>query len=69
MANAAGTIKHNVESGEVAIRTIFPEDETPQLAAMAWLVATQNIGARHTNSAEVASWTLMYTPPEPTTGS
>ena len=39
-----GHVKHNPETGEVALRTIFPTDQGPQLAAMAWLVATKNMG-------------------------
>lgn len=63
MSYEAGSIKHNVETGEVALRTIFPEDQGPQLANMAWLVATKNIGARNASSADVADWDDLYTPP------
>lgn len=57
-----GHIKHNPETGEVALRTIFPEDQGPQLAGMAWLVATKNIGARNSSSADVADWDDLFVP-------
>ena len=66
MANyLTGHIKHNVETGEVALRTIFPEDQGQQMANMAWLVATKNIGARNAPSTEVAGWADLYEPPAP----
>ena len=58
-----GHVKHNPETGEVALRTIFPTDQGPQLAAMAWLVATKNIGARNASDADVADWETLYEPP------
>ena len=58
-----GHIKRNPETGDVAIRTIFPEDSSPQLANMAWLVATPNVGARHCKSADVEDWADLYIPP------
>ena len=58
-----GHVKHNPETGEVALRTIFPTDKGPQLAAMAWLVATKNIGARNASDADVADWETLYEPP------
>jgi hypothetical protein len=57
-----GHVKHNVETGDVAIRTIFPEDQSPQLAAMAWLVATAGQGARHTTSDDVKTWDDLFIP-------
>ena len=60
-----GHIKHNVETGEVALRTIFPEDQGQQMANMAWLIATKNIGARNAPSTEVAGWADLYQPPAP----
>jgi hypothetical protein len=64
-----GHIKHNSETGEVALRTIFPEDQGQQLANMAWLVATKNIGARNASAADVADWDDLYEPQsEPATG-
>jgi hypothetical protein len=58
-----GHVKHNPETGEVALRTIFPTDQGPQLAAMAWLVATKNMGARNASDADVADWETLYEPP------
>lgn len=57
-----GHVKRNSETGDVALRTIFPEDQGPQLANMAWLVATPNSGARHAGTPEIDSWTDLYTP-------
>lgn len=59
---AAGHVKRNDETGAVAIRTVFPEDD-PALVQMAWLISTSNIGARHTGTSEVDSWTDLFTPP------
>ena len=64
-----GHVKRNPETGDIAIRTIFPEDSTPQLANMAWLVATANIGARHVKSDEVEEWDDLYVPEGPPSGS
>ena len=61
----AGSIKHNPETDEVALRTIFPEDQGPQMANMAWLIATKNVGARNAASSEVAAWADIYEPPAP----
>ena len=60
-----GAIKRDPESGAVAIRTIFPEDQGAQLAGMAWLVATPNVGARHTTSDGVTGWEDLYVPEPP----
>jgi len=61
-----GHIKRDPETGAVAIRTIFPEYSSPQLAGMAWLIATPNVGARHTASDGVAGWDDLYVPePDP----
>jgi hypothetical protein len=57
-----GHTKRDPATGWVAIRTIFPEDQGPQLAGMAWLVATPNQGARHATTAEVDGWVDLYTP-------
>jgi len=65
MSYEAGSVKHNSETGEVAIRTIFPEDQGPQLAALAWLVATKSIGARNCPSADVESWAVLFDPTVP----
>jgi hypothetical protein len=57
-----GHLKHNAETNEVAVRTIFPEDQGPNLANMAWLVATSNSGARTVPSSAVADWPDLYSP-------
>jgi hypothetical protein len=57
-----GHVKRNAATAEVAIRTSFDES-VPQLASMAWLVATMNIGARNATTAEVADWDDLYEPP------
>ena len=59
-----GHIKRNPDTGEAAIRTVFPEDQGPPFADMAWLIATTNAGARNRPSADVADWDDLYTPPE-----
>ena len=58
----AGHTKRNPATGEVAIRTIFPEDQGGQMATMAWLVATANVGARNAKTEDVAAWDDLYTP-------
>jgi hypothetical protein len=62
-----GHVKHNPATGEVALRTIFPTDQGAQLAGMAWLVATTNVGARSAKTEEVESddWEDLYVPPAP----
>lgn len=59
-----GHIKRDPDSGAVAIRTYFNE-ANPQLAGMAWLVATSTVGARHAKTADVAEWDDLHTPPPP----
>lgn len=61
MDYTAGHVKRNADTGEVAVRTVFPETDA-QFIAMAWLVATTNIGARNAPTAEVAGWDDLYTP-------
>lgn len=58
----AGTIKRDPATGAVAIRTHFDETN-PQLAPMAWIVASIKLGSRQASSAEVAEWDDLYTPP------
>ena len=56
-----GTVKRDPITGSVALRTHF--DETvPQLAGMAWLICTVNIGPRSAASSEVESWDDLYVP-------
>lgn len=54
-----GHVKRDPATGAVAIRTYFNE-ANPQLAGMAWLVATSTTGARHCRTAEVADWEDLY---------
>lgn len=58
----AGHAKRNGDTGEVAVRTVFPETD-PQFIAMAWLVATTSVGARNAPTAEVESWEDLFVPP------
>ena len=58
-----GHVKRNPETGETALRTIFPEDQGPQLANMAWLVATKNMGARNSKTEDVEGWDDVFVPP------
>ena len=60
-----GHVKRDPETGAVAIRTIFPENAGAQLAGMAWLVATPNVGARHYKSEDVETWDDLYVPDQP----
>lgn len=55
-----GHVKRDPVTGAVAIRTHFDESN-PQLAPMAWLVATMNLGPRTCPSSEVADWDDLYT--------
>lgn len=65
MTYYVGHVKRNAETGDVALRTMFEEGQTVQLDNMAWLVATANIGARHTNTAEVDTWDDLYVAEQP----
>jgi hypothetical protein len=56
-----GHVKYDPETGAVAIRTGFSEAD-PMLANMAWLVATSNMGARHSTTELVAGWDDLFTP-------
>lgn len=68
MTYAEGHIKRNPANGAVAVRTQFPED-IEQLAGMAWLVATTNLGARNAGTPEVDGWDDIYTPSSVEAGS
>lgn len=59
--SATGHIKRDPITGAVAIRTHFDETN-PQLAAMAWQIATVNVGPRSAASAEVDGWDDLYVP-------
>ena len=60
--SATGAVKRDPVSGAIALRTHFDESN-PQLAPMAWLIATVNTGPRTAPSTEVADWVDLYTPP------
>lgn len=62
MSFDTGHIKRDPDTGAVAIRTIFPEDQGQQLANMAWLIGTPNIGARHAPTGDVELWDDLYVP-------
>jgi hypothetical protein len=58
-----GHVKHDPETGAVAIRTINPEENpSPHRPSEAWLLATHNQGALHKSTAEVDGWDDLYTP-------
>ena len=56
-------VKRDPDTGAVAIRTIFP-DEAPT-DSMAWLVASNNIGARNARTIDVDGWPDLYIPEVP----
>ena len=56
-----GHVKRDPATGNVALRTIFPDDD-PGLSNMAWLVSTPNVGARHAKTSEVEDWEDLYIP-------
>lgn len=62
---AKGHVRHNPTTGEVALRTMFGE-ENPQLARLAWLVCTTDMGARNapTSEVEVEGWVDLVVPGE-----
>lgn len=65
-----GHVMHNPSTNEVAIRTIFPEDQSPAMASLAWLIATTSMGSRSVRSAEIfdyEGWVDLYVPPAPET--
>jgi hypothetical protein len=66
MTYQQGHVKRNLETGEIALRTTFGEDN-PQMARLAWLVATSSMGARNAYTAEVESWADLYVPEPPIT--
>lgn len=59
MTYATGHIKRNSDTGEVALRTIFPEEVPESL----WLVSTVNKGPYMTSTDKVEGWIDLYTPP------
>lgn len=58
----ANHVKRNPENGDVAIRTIFPSGDSPQVAMMEWLVASSITGPRHTWTTEVEEWDDLHIP-------
>lgn len=56
-----GHVKRNPEDGSIAIRTYFDESN-PQLAPMAWRIATTSRGSRPAPTTEVDTWDDLYTP-------
>lgn len=61
----AGHVRHNTDTKEVAVRTMFSDDPSnPQMARLAWLVATVTMGARNATTDEVqgAGWTDLWVP-------
>lgn len=62
-------VKRNPENGDIAIRTIFPKGDTPQVAMMEWLVSSATTGPRNTWTTEVEQWDDLFTPtPEQVAG-
>lgn len=59
-----GHVKRNPDTDEVAVRSIFDEDE-PSLAGQAWLVVSPARGARFAASPEVDGWDDLYTAAAP----
>lgn len=62
--------RRNTETGELALRTIFPEDQGPQLANMAWLIIHASAGSRHAPTDQVTGteWADTYVAPAPEVG-
>lgn len=58
-----GHVKRNSETGEVAVRTMFPSGENPQQQLMEWWCVGSNSGPRTTWTLEVDGWDDLYTPP------
>jgi hypothetical protein len=69
MTYETGHAKRNTQTGEVAVRTVFPVGDTPQQQMMEWLCAAPNTGPRNTWTQEVegTDWTDLYVP-TPATG-
>ena len=66
MTYRAGHVKHNPDTNEVALRTIFEDDlSNPQMARLAWLISNPTIGARNAFTTDVEAWADLFVPPEP----
>lgn len=59
---AAGHVKHNVETGAVAVRTVFDSTQFPN---MVWLIATTGNGAQNGREDDVLGWADLFTPTPP----
>lgn len=57
---ALGHVKRDPASGDVAIRTKFPND--PRLEKLAWAVTTTHSGPRNAPTSEVDGWEDLYVP-------
>lgn len=58
-----GHVKRDPDTGAVAIRTSFPDDEL--LAGRAWIVASPFSGVRHAGTDAVTLWVDLFVPPVP----
>lgn len=56
-----GHVKRDPATGSVAVRTQFDES-VPELARLAWLIASTSFGPRTAPSTEVDSWDDLYVP-------
>jgi hypothetical protein len=61
MEYATGHVKRNTETGAVAVRTVFPDDDASFLN-MAWLVATVGVGAINSPTSSVEAWEDLFVP-------
>lgn len=61
MPYAVGHVKRDPESGEVAVRTIFPVDDYVD-PEMEWLCVAPNTGPRNTSTTTVEEWDDIYVP-------
>lgn len=61
-----GHVKRDPDTGAVAVRTGFPDEEP--FTRQAWLVATTNNGAHPYRTAEVEAWDDLFVPPAAETG-
>lgn len=63
-AETTGHVKHNPETGAVAVRTAFDRDQFPN---MVWLIASVSNGAQNARDTDVEGWDDLFVPapPEP----
>ena len=52
-------VLRNPQNGAVAIRTIFPEDQGPNMANMAWLILTTSQGGLNVPRSSVQGWDIL----------